>query len=186
MGRSKALLPAGGGGLTFVHRLADALRHGGITDLLVVGRPEDTPLRAALTTLGADVRYVENRRAEDGQISSIIAAINVIDHPGVQGLLIVPVDQPLVTADTVAALLEAFCRVRPPIARATHRGRHGHPVVFAPAVFGELRTADRSLGARAVLRAHAGAILDVEVPDDGVLVDVDTPDDYARVFGVQF
>jgi molybdenum cofactor cytidylyltransferase len=185
MGRSKALLPAGDGGPTFVRRLAETLRQGGINDLLVVGRPEDAALRAEVEGLGAALRYIENHRAEDGQISSIVAAVNVVDHPGVQGLLVVPVDQPLVTALTVATLLEAFIRGRPPIARATHGGRHGHPVVFAPAVFNELRHADRSLGARAVLRAHAGAILDVEVPDEGVLVDVDDPDDYARVFGVR-
>ena len=57
--------------------------------------------------------------------------------------------------------------------------------MFAPALFAELRRADRSLGARVVLRAHADAILEVEAPDDGVLIDVDDPEDYARVFGVR-
>jgi molybdenum cofactor cytidylyltransferase len=194
MGRSKALLPAGAHGPTFVRRLAGALRDGGITDLLIVGRPDDASLRTEVealradvfdAALGADVRYVENHHAEDGQISSIIAAVNVVDHPGVRGLLVMPVDQPLLTPQTVATLLEAFSRVRPPIARATHGGRHGHPVVFAAAIFGELRHADPGVGARVVLRAHASAILDVEVPDEGVLIDVDDPDDYARVFGTR-
>jgi CTP:molybdopterin cytidylyltransferase MocA len=35
-----------------------------------------------------------------------------------------------------------------------------------------------------VLRAHADAILDVDVPDEGVVTDVDDPEEYARVFGV--
>jgi molybdenum cofactor cytidylyltransferase len=186
MGRSKALLPAGAGGPTFVRRLADALRAGGIIDVLVVGRPEDSGLRAEVSALGEDVRFVENRHAEDGQISSIVAAVNVADHPGVHGLLAVPVDQPLITPASVATLLAAYLQTRPPIARATFRGRHGHPVVFGPAVFGELRRADRHVGARMVLRAHAGAILDVEVPDEGVVIDVDNPDDYTRVFGEPF
>jgi CTP:molybdopterin cytidylyltransferase MocA len=56
-------------------------------------------------------------------------------------------------------------------------------VIFAPAVFGELRRAAREVGAREVLRAHAGTILNVEVPDEGVLIDVDDPDEYARIFG---
>jgi CTP:molybdopterin cytidylyltransferase MocA len=95
----------------------------------------------------------------------------------------VPVDQPLIASATIVALLDAFQRARPPIARATFQGRHGHPVVFGPAVFAELRRADREVGARVVLRAHADAILDVEVSDQGVVIDVDDPDDYARVFG---
>ena len=184
MGRSKALLPAGAGGPTFVKRLADALREGGITDILVVGRPDDGPLRDEVATLGADVRYVENRRSHEGQISSIVAAVNAVDRPGVQGLLVVPVDQPLVTSATVAQLLEAFARLRPPIARAAYQGRHGHPVVFGPGVFGEIRRADPALGARSVVRAHGTDVLDVDVPDEAVLIDVDDPEAYARVFGI--
>ena len=95
----------------------------------------------------------------------------------------VPVDQPLVTSATVAQLLAAFARVRPPIARAAYRGRHGHPVVFGPVVFGELRLADPAVGARSVVRGHGDAVLDVEVPDEAVLIDVDDPEAYARVFG---
>jgi CTP:molybdopterin cytidylyltransferase MocA len=184
MGRSKALLPAGPNGPTFVRHLADALRSGGITDVLIVGRPEDAALRAEVATLGDDVRFIENHEADDGQISSIVAAVNVVDRPGVQGLLAVPVDQPLVTSATVSALLEGYAHARPPIARATFGGRHGHPVVFGPAVFGELRRADRHVGARMVVHAHADAILDVDVPDEGVVTDVDDPEEYARVFGV--
>ena len=183
MGRSKALLPAGAGGPTFVRRLADALREGGITDILG-GRPAR---RWTASRRGGDawarVRYVENRRSHEGQISSIVAAVNAVDRPGVQGLLVVPVDQPLVTSATVAQLLAAFARVRPPIARAAYRGRHGHPVVFGPVVFGELRLADPAVGARSVVRGHGDAVLDVEVPDEAVLIDVDDPEAYARVFG---
>ena len=183
MGRSKALLPAGSSGPTFVRQLADRLRAGGITDVLIVGRPTDLPLRAEVGSLGEDVRFIENHHADDGQISSIVAAVNAVDHPGIQGLLVVPVDQPLIASATVAALLEAYRQARPPIARATFQGRHGHPVVFGPTVFGELRRADREVGARVVLRGHAGSILDVEVPDEGVVIDVDNAEDYARVFG---
>jgi molybdenum cofactor cytidylyltransferase len=183
MGRSKALLPAGVDGPTFVRRLTDVLRSGGITDILVVGRPEDTDLREEVAALGVDVRFVENQHADDGQLSSIVAAVNVVDHPGVLGLLVVPVDQPVIGPATVAALLGAFRLRRPPIARATYQGRNGHPVIFAPAVFGELRRAAREVGAREVLRAHADTILNVEVPDEGVLIDVDDPDEYARIFG---
>ncbi|MEO7274210.1 MAG: nucleotidyltransferase family protein [Vicinamibacterales bacterium] len=184
MGRSKALLPAGRGGQTFVRTLAATLQDGGVTDVLVIGRPDDASLRSEVATLGAGVRYVENHHAAQGQISSIVAAVNAVDHPGVQGLLVIPVDQPLIAAATVAALLLAFSRTRPPIARATHQGRHGHPVVFASALFGELRRADPSQGARVVVRAHAAEALDVDVADPNVLIDIDDSDAYERVFGL--
>jgi CTP:molybdopterin cytidylyltransferase MocA len=184
MGRSKALMPVGPGGPTFVRRLAETLRTGGVLDLLVVGRPHDDGLRSEVSALGPGVRYVENPRAETGQISSIVAAIDAIDRAGVRGLLVLPVDQPLLSAPTVAAVLESFTMQLPPIARAVHRGRHGHPVIFSAAVFDELRLADPAIGARVVLRAHVDRILDVEVDDEGAVLDIDDPEQYARVFGV--
>jgi molybdenum cofactor cytidylyltransferase len=62
--------------------------------------------------------------------------------------------------------------------RAVHAGRHGHPVLFGRAVFGELRHADPATGAKAVVRAHAADVLNVDVPDPGVLLDIDLPEDY--------
>jgi CTP:molybdopterin cytidylyltransferase MocA len=50
-------------------------------------------------------------------------------------------------------------------------------------VFDDLRAADLGLGAKAVLRAHAEAIINVAVDDPGVLGDIDTPDDYRAQFG---
>jgi molybdenum cofactor cytidylyltransferase len=183
MGRAKALLPAGDGGPTFVRRLSDVFRRAGIADILVVGRPEDEPLRTEVATLGIDVRYIENAHAEEGQISSIVAAAADVDRAGVDGLLVLPVDQPLVEATTVAALLGAFSRTGAAIVRAGHGGRHGHPVIFARGLFGDLARADRRLGAKAVLTAHHSEIVDVEVADEGVLIDIDDPAAYARVFG---
>ena len=93
-----------------------------------------------------------------------------------------PVDMPLVTSDTIQRVITAFLTQRPPIARAVYHGRHGHPVLFSPQVFDELRGADPRIGAKAVVHAHADAIADVDVDDAAVLRDVDTPDDYRQLF----
>jgi CTP:molybdopterin cytidylyltransferase MocA len=37
------------------------------------------------------------------------------------------------------------------------------------------------VGAKAVLRAHVRAIVNVDVEDSGVVGDVDTPEDYRRL-----
>jgi CTP:molybdopterin cytidylyltransferase MocA len=57
-------------------------------------------------------------------------------------------------------------------------------VLFDARVLDELREADVSVGARAVVRAHAPEAHDVEVNDPGAFEDIDTPEDYRRVFGV--
>jgi molybdenum cofactor cytidylyltransferase len=182
MGRPKALLPTGPGGASFVRTLAAALRQGGLTDVLVAGRPDDHALRGEVSELGPAIRFVENPHAERGQIASIVAAVNVVDYPGVDGLLVVPVDQPLIAAATVATLIAVFAAQRPLLARANHGGRHGHPVVFARPLFEELRRADPALGARQVVHGHAADILEVDVPDPHVILDIDDPAAYARIF----
>ena len=128
-------------------------------------------------------RFVENPGADAGQLSSILAGLDAADVPGTSGLLVTPVDAPLVTAATVATLLSMFASTGASIVRAVYRGRHGHPVVFSRDVFDSLRRADPDVGAKAVLRAHALAIVNVDVDDAGVVGDVDTPEDYRAVFG---
>jgi molybdenum cofactor cytidylyltransferase len=178
MGRSKALLPCVDRGDTFVRRLAVALCEGGVEEALVVGRPEDDELRAEVEALAVRARYVENAKADEGQLSSVLAGLAAADRPGVRAILVTPVDAPMIAPATVAALLAAFRSSTSPIVRAVHLGRHGHPVIFSREVFEDLRHADPARGARAVLRAHAARVVDVEVEDPGVLGDVDTPADY--------
>jgi len=180
MGASKPMLPVCAGGPSFVRTLAGALIAGGAADALVVGRPDDAPLIEEVARLER-ARFVANPDADRGQLSSLLAGLNAADHPGVTAILMAPVDAPLVRAETVAAILDAWRAKQPPIVRAVHRGRHGHPVLFARALFEELRAADPGIGAKAVVRKYAAEMLDLEVQDPAVLHDIDGPDDYERL-----
>jgi molybdenum cofactor cytidylyltransferase len=182
MGRSKALLPTTAGGPTFVRQLSRSLLEGGVVDVLVVARPEDTALRTEVDSLGTGVRLVFNAHADRGQLSSVIAGLNAADHPGVHGVLMTPVDIPFVKPGTVRELLTAFASRHVLLLRATHLGRHGHPIIFGRGIFEELRHADPEVGAKAVVKSHADEGIDFDVDDPAVLHDIDNPDDYARVF----
>jgi molybdenum cofactor cytidylyltransferase len=176
MGRPKALLPIDG--RTFVGRILDTLRDGGVTDAVVVVRPDAADVRAAIAAAGFG-RAVENPSPDRGQLSSLLTGLDAVDRPGVTAALVTLVDVPLVRASSIAALLARAVSPRAPILRAAHEGRHGHPVIFTRAVFAALRGADPDAGAKAVLRAFD--VENVEVGDPGVLRDVDTPDDYNRL-----
>ena len=179
MGRSKALLPHTEDD-TFTSYLTRSLRAGGADDVLVVGRSSDRGLQAEAARCGA--RFIDNPHADRGQLSSLIAGLDIVDRPGVVAVLVMPVDIPLVRSDTIRRALAAFHATRAPIVRVTHENRHGHPVIFGRAVFDELRRADYDIGAKAVLQLHAATILNVEVDDPAVLRDVDTPEDYQAIF----
>ncbi len=181
MGKPKALLPVRPGGPSFAAQLCATLLAGGVADVIVVTRPDDEELGAEIARLEARIRVVSNPHPEQGQLSSLLAGLNAADHPGVHGVLVTPVDAPLVRKDTVTALLSAFGTRRVPLVRAAWHGRHGHPVIFGRAVFDELRRADPRVGAKGVVQAHLHEAIDVEVDDAGVLHDIDEPDDYARL-----
>jgi molybdenum cofactor cytidylyltransferase len=175
MGRPKALLQVGG--RTFVRRIVDTLQAGGINDIAVVLRPQQPAAAAEVAAAGA--RVVENLHADRGQLSSLVAGLDAVDVPGVELVLVTLVDVPLIQSSTIRALVERAAASSAPIARASFRGCHGHPVVFKRQVFNALRAADPAVGAKAVLRECP--VEDIEVDDPFVVQDVDTPDDYARL-----
>src|SRR5437867_1010154 len=142
MGRPKALLPAGD--RSFVGRILGALRLGGAGTAVVVVRPGQQAVIDEVVAAGG--RAVINPRADDGQLSSLIAGLDAVDGPAVDGLLVTLVDVPLIQPDTVTTLIDRAAKSRAPILRAVHRGRHGHPVIFKRSVFDALRRADPALG----------------------------------------
>ena len=176
MGRPKALLPAGD--RTFLRTILDTLASAGLSDIAVVIRAGHDALLAEIDGVPG-ARAVVNPRADEGQLSSLIAGLDAVDAPGVTAALVTLVDVPLIQPSTVRALLSRAARSPAPILRAASRGRHGHPVVFTRAMFDALRAADPAVGAKAVMRAVR--VEDVEVDDPAVAVDVDTPEDYARL-----
>lgn len=185
MGRPKALLPIDDAGGTFVSRIVSTLHQAGRDDVLVVIGPDADPaaIDHAIGRTWPRVRLIVNQDAAHGQLSSLLAALEVADRPGVRGILVTLVDVPLVSVETVRAVMDAHEQSGAPIVRPAMGGRHGHPVIFDRALFDELRAADPRVGAKAVLRRHAGSIQDVDVQDEGAFVDVDTPDEYHQRIG---
>ena len=70
--------------------------------------------------------------------------------------------------------------VTPP-ARAAE---HGHPLLIDRSLFDLLRQSDASLGAKAIVRAHATEQGNVELDDEGAFFDIDTPGDYERALEI--
>ena len=181
MGRPKALLPIGQD--LFVTRVCRTLHDDGVDDLVVVAGPEHEAIADALAAAGLPARVVENRRRDEGQLSSVLAGLAVADRPGVDAVLVHLVDAPLVRPETARAVLDAYFRTHAPVVRPAVGGRHGHPVLFARSVFDQLRRADPGVGARGVVQAHAADVCNVPVDDEGACRDIDTPEEFARLAG---
>lgn len=86
-------------------------------------------------------------------------------------------DQPLVSANSLAALLRGAEGHPDCIWRASFRGTPGAPVLFPSWSFDELRSLPPGKGGGVVAKAHKERVRTVEVSSKWELFDIDTPDD---------
>jgi len=179
MGRAKATLPTGDGH-TFLTRIVQTFLDADVDDVIVVVGHDADAIAASFSESGLPARFVVNRDYERGQLSSLLAGLDVIDRPGVTAVLVTLVDVPLVSPATVRAVIDSYRRTRAPIVRPTSGARHGHPLLIDRSIFGALRAADPSTGAKPIVRAHATAAGDIVIDDEGAFTDVDTEEYYRR------
>ena len=180
MGRPKATLPLDGGD-TFLTRIVRTFADAGVEDVVVVvGHDADAIVAsyAKIKNVAGPARCVDNPDYEQGQLSSLLAGLRVVDRPGVVAILMTLVDVPLVSTATVRAVIERYRNTRAPIVRPIHADRHGHPVLIDRSLFDALRHAEPSTGAKPIIRANVSAAGDVQVDDPGAFADADTPEDY--------
>jgi molybdenum cofactor cytidylyltransferase len=181
MGFPKALLrfPSDGADMTFLEHLLDVMNRSRAEPIVVVLGHEAERIRGSVApaTWGRALSLV-NQDYRQGMLTSILAGIEAVERSGAEGALVLPVDHPDVSAETIDLLIDRFRETEAPILLPTHRGRRGHPVLFSRAVFEEIRRAPEAVGARQVVWDHQDDLLEVEVPDPGIGRDVDTPEDY--------
>jgi CTP:molybdopterin cytidylyltransferase MocA len=182
MGRPKALLPSGAGGRTFLERITETLLDAGVEQVVAVLGADASAIRDRARP-APRVRLVDNPDFERGQLTSLWAGLKHVDRATASGALVTLVDVPLVSVETVRAILAAHRERGPDIVRPVSGGRHGHPVIFHRRLFEELEAADPLQGAKAVVRAHAANIVEVAVDDEGAFADIDTATDYEKWIG---
>jgi molybdenum cofactor cytidylyltransferase len=179
MGRPKALLPYREG--TFLEHLIEVTRHPriGLTRVVLGAGAEVIRTIAKL-----DLSVVAlNPEWEQGQLSSIRTGLRSLEGIDTDGIILCPVDHPLVSARLVSNLVERFYEGKKAIVLPTFNARRGHPVIFSKALYGELLAAPEDKGARSVVWAHAGDILEVPTDEEGVVLNLNDPDMLKRAIG---
>jgi molybdenum cofactor cytidylyltransferase len=171
MGQPKALLMYRD--RTFTHLLLDATRHPrvGITRVVLGAGADDIRQKLALDPASCLV----NPDWPKGQLSSIQAAIRSLPPGTTEGLILCPVDHPLVSAALIAALIERFDSARRLIVLPTYKGRRGHPTIFRGTLYGDLLTASPEIGARQVVWAHAEDVVEVPTEEESVVLNLNDP-----------
>lgn len=97
--------------------------------------------------------------------------------PGIGRCMFVPADQPLLRADTVAALALSSAKEPDTIWRPICEGVQGSPVVFPEWAFEELKHLPEGKGGSVVIKKYPERLRTVTVQDMCELKDVDSPND---------
>lgn len=179
MGSPKALLPYDG--RTFIEHICNAFLRAGVDELIVVLGAWEDKLRPALPSHSA-LRTVVNPQYTLGQLSSLTRGIGALS-PESEAAVVNLVDHPLISTETITALIASFRADPLPIVIASYQGKRGHPVLFSSQVYAELLAAPLDKGAKVVVRKDPARVREVPLDDPGILADIDTPEDYRRWMG---
>jgi molybdenum cofactor cytidylyltransferase len=178
MGSPKALLPYQG--RPFLEHLLDVAKHPGIGVRRVVLGPDAEAISAQVSLEPDEV--VINLEWERGQLSSVQAAIRSLP-PDTDGILLCPVDHPLISESLVSELIDAFGKTRSAIVLPLYQGRRGHPVIFAARLYEELLNAPEEKGARAVVWAHPEEVSEVPTNEEGCILNLNDPEAFSKISG---
>jgi molybdenum cofactor cytidylyltransferase len=125
---------------------------------------------------------VINNAWNQGISTSIQAGLAALldGDPQTPGALILACDQPLLSAEHLRAMLEAFCaQAAPAIVASTYKGVLGIPAVFPREVFAELCALRGDKGARSLLMQPPCPL--VALPFSGGEIDIDLPADMTHL-----
>jgi molybdenum cofactor cytidylyltransferase len=175
-GQPKQLLSVGG--KTMLQHIVDIVLASPVDQTIVVLGHRASEIGATLKDTPADT--VTNEEWEAGLSTSVQAGLQAV-RPDVQAALFVLADQPAITPEIIAALLERYQETGGPIVVPTYQGKRGNPALFDCSLFAELMKVRDDQGGRQLINVYKDKIERVEVGSEAVLVDVDTKEDYNRL-----
>ena len=122
-----------------------------------------------------DVPFITlNERHDRGMSTSISAAARTLRCVA-DAIIVMPVDQPLVAADHLRALVDAWSGGPDEIVASHYSGIGGTPALFAAGAYDQLVSLDRDGGARALFSDERYRVQSVAC--EAAAFDIDSPDD---------
>ncbi len=180
MGTIKQLLPWKG---TFLinHMLKVACASNAAEVVVVLGANAEEIRKVLGTEAGGCI--LENELWAKGLGKSISLGIEYLmeNHPGIQAVLVMLCDQPLIEAGYLNRMMAGFHEGKGQIIATAYGENMGVPALFSAPYFTELQSLEDDFGARELLKKHKKEIF--ALSPGNILVDIDTPQDYERLLG---
>lgn len=165
---------------TVISACVDNLRNSRVGEIIVVLGHRESEIRETLA--GSGVEYAINPEYKLGMLSSIKTGFGQLSSRPT-AVLIALVDQPMVTAEIINALIDAWEGNNKKIVVPVCQGKHGHPIILSRELQEEIMVLEDALpeGLRTLINAHRDEILEVPIASSSVIEDIDLPEDYQRL-----
>ncbi len=165
---------------TVIGECVDQMRISQLAEIIVVLGHREAEIRPRLA--GTGVLFAINENYQKGMLSSIKTGLEMLssnDH----AFMLLLVDQPMITADLIDALIGAYSEGDKGIVLPTYQGVPGHPVVISADYVDDIMQMDDRVegGLRSFINGHREDWLEVPVKTSAVIEDIDLPEDYDRL-----
>jgi CTP:molybdopterin cytidylyltransferase MocA len=168
---------------SFHHRALRSFQQAAIeTVVVVVNREVDEALPPAEPGERRVVNVDPDQAA--GMFASVRLGVAEALRLGSSGVLLLPVDHPLVTPADLRVLARRL-EEGAAIVVATHQGHRGHPIGLSRAVMQEVVADADASTLRAIVRRDAARVVEAAV-SEGALQGINTREDLARVLNAHF
>ena len=173
MGRMKQLLPLGQNP-AILHCL-DSVISSGIKDIIVVLGYSGQAIEEVIQDY--PVRIVFNSNPESEMAESARSGLKEISNLSTASLVCLA-DHPLVTPETIKALVNSHRQTPHKIIIPQFKGQRGHPSLFPGPLIDEIFT---GVNLRQIIVSNSEKVKTIDVSDEGIVVDMDTPEDYLKI-----
>ena len=126
------------------------------------------------------LRWVCNKKAPEGQSTSVIAGLKAISPQSEAAFFLVG-DQPLVKRDLIDGLIDLFRKTAALIVAPTFQGQTRNPVLFHKDLFPEFLKLTGDRGGRRLIEKYKDKTVFLEWKEEAPFLDVDRWEDYERL-----
>ena len=176
-GSPKALVNFDGSKL--IERLQNILLASNLDEIIVVLGANAQDIEPYLLK-HTKIKVVYNKDYNLGQTSSFKAGLKTVSVSS-KGIMLLPVDFPLIAAATIKGLVDQFSRREPLVLIPTYLNKKGHPSVFHQSLAQELLALKDEEGINTVVHRHTDEVQLCPVKDEGILLSFNTREELAEL-----
>ena len=176
MGRPKQTLSVSG--KPMLERVLETFRQTKVDVVVVVLGANEREVRKKVRF--EKERVIVNSEYAKGMSGSLRLGLAAAG-PEADAVIVALADQPFLRAATVDKLIEGQLNSKASIVVPVYNGRRGNPVLFDRTIFPQIMKIRGDVGAKSIVEMNKDLVVEVTVPDEGVLIDLDTPQDYREI-----